>query len=154
VTDVHGSWAPRVKVSAQPEKTTNPGLKRVVRLLRNNFIVADLICLPDEPIAPGMRIRGINPRNPSQQTVYENFDTVETLHIPIFEDGRLVYNPPALPDVKAYAHKRTRTIRMESRRLENPHTLKVSLTENYAHYKQAVVDDALRGNGLLLERED
>ena len=121
---------------------TNPGLKRVVRLLRNGFIFADIIALPDEVIEPGMRLVGINPTNPSQQTTYRDFDAVESLHVPIFEDGKLVYEQPALADVKAYARSRLRTIRLESRRLENPHTLKVSLTEKYWAYKQQVMDQA------------
>ncbi len=139
-----GGWEPRVKVSAQPEKITNPGFKQVVRLLRNNFIVADIIALPDEEIVPGKPFVGINPANPSQQTTYRDFDTVERLHVPIFEQGQLVYTPPSLREVREYARQRTRTIRLESRRLENPHTLKVSLTEAYWAYKQAVIDQAIR----------
>jgi nicotinate phosphoribosyltransferase len=140
VADEAGSsWSPRVKVSAQPEKMTNPGLKKVYRLLRNGFIVADIVALPDETITPGKRIVGINPMNPSQQKVYTNYDTVEPIHVPIFENGSLVYTPPDLPTVKAFAKTRLKTIRLESRRLENPHTLKVSLTQAYWDYKQEVI---------------
>lgn len=137
-------WEPRIKLSAQPEKVTNPGLKQVVRLMRNRFIVADLICLPDEDIRPGQNIIGINPHNPSQQTNYLNFDAVENLHVPIFTDGRLVYDLPALTDIKAYARTRARTIRLESRRLENPHTLKVSLSQRYFEYKRDIIERAKR----------
>lgn len=141
-------WEPKVKLSAQPEKVTNPGLKRVVRLLRNGFISGDIIAMPDEVIEPGTRFVGINPTNPSQQKVYRDFDTVEALHVPIFVDGKLVYERPSLADVKAYARSRLRTIRLESRRLENPHTLKVSLTEKYWTYKQQIMEQArLNGNG-------
>jgi nicotinate phosphoribosyltransferase len=135
-------WEPRVKLSAQPQKMTNPGLKHVWRLYRNGFIVADIIALPDEVIEPGMSFVGINPMNPSQQKLYYDFDKVESLHVPIFEAGRLVYQPPSLTEVKAYARSRLRTIRLESRRLENPHVLKVSLTEKYWQYKQEVIDQA------------
>ncbi len=146
-------WEPRVKLSAQPAKMTNPGLKKVVRLLRNNFIVADIIALPDEAIEPGVHFVGINPSNPSQQTTYWNFDRVETLHVPIFQDGRLVYDPPALNDVKAYAKTRLRTIRLESRRLENPHTIKVSLTESYWRYKQNVIGHARHTEASSSQRD-
>jgi nicotinate phosphoribosyltransferase len=139
VQEVDGIWQPRVKLSAQPEKMTNPGMKQVVRLLRNGFVVADIIALPDEIITPDQPFIGINPANPSQQTTYRDFDEVQRLHVPIFEQGKLVYAPPSLPEVKAYAKQRARTIRLESRRLENPHTLKVSLTEPYFAYKQAVI---------------
>ncbi|MBX3062237.1 MAG: nicotinate phosphoribosyltransferase [Anaerolineae bacterium] len=142
VQDERGGWDPRVKISGQPEKVTNPGMKQVVRLLRNHFIVADIIALPEEEIAAGKRLVGINPKNPSQQKVYENFDRVERLHVPIFEEGKLVYQMPPLDEVKAYAKSRVRTIRLESRRLENPHTLKVSATERYWRYKQEIVDRA------------
>jgi nicotinate phosphoribosyltransferase len=135
-------WEPRVKLSAQPEKMTNPGMKRVTRLLRNGFIVADIIGLPDERVEPGAKVVGINPRNPSQHTVYENFDAVASLHVPIFEDGRLLYTPPLLPDVKAHARQQIHTIRLESRRLENPHTLKVSLSQAYWRFKQGIIEDA------------
>lgn len=141
-------WTPRVKLSAQPEKMTNPGLKRVSRLLRNDFIVADIISMPDEIIEPGMRFVGINPRNTSQQTTYEDYDTVETLHVPIFCDGELVYDPPTLAEVRDFARQRKRLIRLESRRLENPHTLKVSMTERYRAHKEAVIAHAQQVMGL------
>ncbi|HRE49169.1 MAG TPA: nicotinate phosphoribosyltransferase [Aggregatilineales bacterium] len=133
-------WLPRVKLSAQPEKVTNPGLKKVVRLTRSGFHVGELICLPEEVIEPGMKILGVNPKNPLQQTLYQNFDTVETIHVPIFQNGQLVYTPPSLPEVKAYARQRLKSLRLESRRLDNPHTLKVSLTESYWQYKQMVIE--------------
>lgn len=139
-----GEWQPRVKLSAQPEKMTNPGLKQVVRLYRNNFIVADIVALPEEKIEPGRAFVGINPDNSNQRTTYLNFDRVERIHTPIFEDGKLIYNPPVLSTVKDYARERTRTIRLESRRLENPHTLKVSLTERYWQFKQDVIEAARR----------
>jgi nicotinate phosphoribosyltransferase len=132
-------WQPKVKISAQPIKVTNPGLKKVVRLMRNGFIVADIIALPEEVIEPGMKILGINPMNPIQHKTYEDFDHVEELHVPIFTSGKLVYEPPSLSDVKAYASSRLKTIRLESRRLENPHTIKVSLTEAYYDYKLNVI---------------
>jgi nicotinate phosphoribosyltransferase len=144
--DDSNHWEPRVKLSAQPEKVTNPGLKRVVRLLRNGFMLGDIIALPDEVIKPGMSFVGVNPTNPSQQKIYRDFDTVEELRVPIFEDGRLVYQPPSLPDVKAFARSRLRMIRLESRRLENPHILKVSLTERYWKFKQGMIG-AMRRNG-------
>lgn len=134
------AWEPRIKLSAQPEKMTNPGLKKVVRLLRNGFLVADLICLPDEEIRPGQKVLGINPKNPLQQKVYDDFDAVETLHIPIIHEGELVYQQPSLNEVKRYAKSRLRSIRLESRRIDNPHTLKVSLSEGYWRYKQSVID--------------
>lgn len=142
----NGVWQPRIKVSAQPEKITNPGLKKVVRLLRNNFIVADIIALPDEDILPGQPVVGINPHNFTQQTIYKDFDSVEVLHVPIFVDGQLVYEMPPLTAVREYARQRTRTIRLESRRLENPHTLKVSITEAYHRYKQQVIQAAAAAN--------
>ncbi|HLY26370.1 MAG TPA: nicotinate phosphoribosyltransferase, partial [Aggregatilineales bacterium] len=135
-------WQPRIKISAQPLKVTNPGLKRVYRLLRNGFIIADIIALPDEVITPGIRFVGINPANPIQQKVYENFDSVESLHVPIIEDGKLIYDLPDLKTVKAFADRRLKTIRLESRRLENPHTLKVSLTQRYWQYKQEILEQA------------
>jgi nicotinate phosphoribosyltransferase len=140
---LNGKWEPRVKLSAQPEKMTNPGLKRAVRLLRNGFIAADLIALPDEVIEPGKRIIGINPTNPSQRKIYTDFDSVQAFHIPIFENGQLVYDPAQLTDVKAFARSRLRMLRLESRRLEHPHILKVSLTEKYWQYKQNVIHGAM-----------
>ncbi len=138
VEEAIGVWEARIKLSAQPEKTTNPGFKQVVRLSRRGLIVADLIAMPDEVIAPGMLVTGVNPGNSSQNTLYQGFDKVETLHLPIFVDGKRVYEPPTLAEVKAYAAERQGMIRIESRRLQNPHSLKVSMTERYFQYKQEV----------------
>jgi nicotinate phosphoribosyltransferase len=148
VENALGEWEPRIKISGQPEKTTNPGLKKVVRLLRNGFIAADIVSMTDEEIVPKQRFIGINPSNPSQQTTYEQYDAVETLHTPIFVDGKLVYEMPSLQDVRSYAKSRVRTIRLESRRLENPHTLKVSLTERYWKRKQEIAERARQAEEL------
>jgi len=138
VEDSPGHWHPRVKLSAQPEKSTLPGFKKVVRLLRRGLIVADVIALPDEVITPGAAVLGINPGNSSQRTIYEDFDAVEPLHVPIFVDGICVYESPSLVSIKAYASERQLTIRLESRRLQSPHSLKVSMTEAYWQYREAV----------------
>jgi nicotinate phosphoribosyltransferase len=138
VEDAPGDWQPRIKLSAQPEKTTLPGFKKIVRLLRRGLIVADLIAMPDEPITSGVPITGINPANSGQRTVYEDFDAVESLHVPIFENGHRVYDSPSLAEIKTYANARQATIRLESRRLEHPHSLKVSMTEAYWQYREAI----------------
>lgn len=143
VENTSGEWEPRIKLSAQPEKTTNPGFKQVLRLSRRGLIVADLIALPDEVITPGTPILGINPGNSSQSTMYQDYDKVESLHVPIFVDGKRVYNMPTLDQVKDYAAERQAMIRLESRRLQYPHSLKVSMTERYFQYKQEVSRTAL-----------
>jgi len=135
-------WQPRIKLSAQPEKTTLPGFKKVYRLTRRGLIVADVIALPDEVILAGRAIIGINPANPSQRSIYEDFDHVESLHVQIFKDGRRVYDPPTLTDVKRFAQSRLDMIRLESRRLEQPHSLKVSVTEAFWDYRQQVSEAA------------
>lgn len=142
VEDSSGDWSPKIKISAQPQKMTNPGFKRVVRLLRNGFIEADLICMPDEVIVPGISVEGINPNFPSQRKIYRDFDTVHELHIPIFRGGELIYDVPSLLEVRNYAQGSLKTIRLESRRLDNPHTLKVSLTQAYWDYKMHVLEQA------------
>ena len=146
VENAPGDWQPRIKLSAQPEKMTNPGFKQVVRLMRRGLIVADLIALPDEVIRPGMPILGINPANSMQSLVYADFDTVLPLHIPIMADGKRIYDLPTLKQVKAYAAERLGTIRIESRRLESPHSLKVSMTERYWQFKQEVMRAVLPAN--------
>jgi nicotinate phosphoribosyltransferase len=138
VEDGPDNWQPRVKLSAQPEKSTLPGFKKVVRLLRRGLIVADVIALPDEVITPGEPVIGINPGNSSQRTIYEDFDAIESLHVPIFVDGVRVYESPSLVSIKAYANQRQSMIRLESRRLQSPHSLKVSMTEAYWQYREAV----------------
>ena len=143
VEEAPGDWQPRIKISAQPEKTTLPGFKQVVRLLRRGLIVADLIALPDEMINPGQSVVGINPSNAGQRTSYTDFDAVQTLHHPVMQDGVRVMQMPSLIDIKAYANQQQNTVRLESRRLQSPHSLKVSLTEAYWNYRQSVSQAAL-----------
>jgi nicotinate phosphoribosyltransferase len=133
-----GQWQPRIKLSGQPEKTTLAGFKRVWRLTRRGLIAGDVIALPEEVLQPGKPVTAINPANPTQMTVYQDFDQAEVLHIPIFEDGQLIYTPPTLPEMKSFANERLNMIRIESRRLQHPHSLKVSLTERMWAYQQAV----------------
>jgi nicotinate phosphoribosyltransferase len=144
VESVPGDWEPRIKLSGQAEKTTLPGFKKIWRLSRRGLIVADVIALPDETIKPGEPVVGINPANPMQRSEYVDFDRVDMLHNIVMVEGQLVNDLPDLNAAKRYAEQQLGSIRIESRRLVNPHSLKVSTSERYWAHKEAVASQAVR----------
>lgn len=95
-------FIPKIKVSENEEKITNPGLKRVYRVYdEEGKAIADLIALADEKVDFSSPYRYVDPKKPWKNRFFENC-TVKELATQIFKDGKLVYNVPGLNDVASY----------------------------------------------------
>jgi nicotinate phosphoribosyltransferase len=140
-----GNMQPKLKVSDDPDKTTNPGVKKVIRFYdEKNFMRGDLIIFEDENLPSGKPIRAFHPILPHVTKTYpENFRREEIL-VPVFKAGRLVYSPPNLPQTQKKTLDNLTNLRPEHKRLQNPHLYHVSLGENLFAKKEELIKAAVQ----------
>ena len=117
-----GRLAPRIKISENVEKITNPGLKRLLRVYDGaGKSVADLITLRDEPLPGTEPYRYVDPVRPWRVRYFEGCSFEELLQ-PVFVDGKRVYSLPSLAESRAYVqHQLHEQVWEEEQRIQNPH---------------------------------
>ena len=118
----NGVFTPRIKISGTVEKITNPGLKKVYRIYdQNGKAKADLIAKADEEIDMSGMFRFVDPKMPWRNLKFTNC-TAKPLQVKIFENGKRVYELPALEEIRAYVRKQLdEEIWEEEQRFINPH---------------------------------
>lgn len=118
----NGQFVPKIKVSENEEKITNPGLKKVYRVYDDEGkVIADLITLATEFVDSVKSYRYIDPKKPWKRRFFENCHFKE-LSVPIFKNGKLVYKLPHINDIAKYVKKQlSDEIWEEEQRFENPH---------------------------------
>lgn len=128
--EVDGTFAPRIKISENPAKITNPGVKQIYRFYdrRSGKALADLIALADEDFSSGKPLEIFDPENTWKRMTLCDY-RIRQLLVPIFEDGKLVYHSPALSEIAAYAKQEMDTFWDEYKRLNRPHRYKVDLSQ-------------------------
>lgn len=136
---------PVIKLSDNITKITNPGLKRLVRFYDNDThkAIADLICLADEVI-PLDQYTLFDPDFPWKTKTISNY-TVRTLQVPVFVNGQLVYTPKNTKETKAYCQAQMNTLWDEVKRLRNPHTYYVDLSEKLWNLKRDLINKNKKG---------
>jgi len=135
----NGQFIPKIKISENPEKITTPGCKKVVRFYSNNTnkVILDLIMLEDEE-TPKVEFIAFDPINTWKKKIVRDFKTKELL-LPIFEDGKLIYDLPSLEEIKSYAKRELKTISDEMKRLNNPHVYHVDLSQKLWDLKHELI---------------
>ena len=137
-------WIPKIKLSENTIKVTNPGNKKIVRIYNSeNKAAADIICMEDEVFNENESLTIFDPVETWKKTTFKaNTYHVRDLLIKVFDNGNLVYNMPSLDEIKEYTKEELNTMWDETKRLVNPHryyvdlsnklwTLKKNLIENY-----------------------
>jgi nicotinate phosphoribosyltransferase len=139
-----GVMRPKLKVSDDPDKTTNPGVKKIIRFYdERNIMRGDLIIFEEESLPSGKSIKAFHPILPHVSKTYpEQFHREEIL-VPIFKAGKLVYSLPKLPGIQRKTLENLTNLRAEHKRLQNPHLYHVSLGENLFAKKQELLKAAV-----------
>ncbi|GEO25603.1 nicotinate phosphoribosyltransferase [Alicyclobacillus acidoterrestris] len=135
---VDGVWEPRIKVSENPNKVTNPGRKKVLRLFVDNQAVADLIALDHERFDPSEPLEIFDPIHTYKRKVIENY-RIEELLVPIFERGQLVYELPQAHDIRERVDLQVEQFAAEIRRPLKPHEYHVDLSQELWDLKQSLL---------------
>lgn len=135
-----GRSVPRIKISENPAKVTNPGVKQLYRFYdrKTGKALADMIALEEEDYSSGEPIEIFDPENTWKRMTLCEYD-MRKLLVPIFENGELVYELPALSDIAAYAHKELESFWEEYRRLTRPHRYKVDLSQKLYDLKHSLL---------------
>ena len=134
---------PKIKISENEEKITNPGFKKVIRIFdkNTNMAIADLITMHDEVIDENLPLEIFNPVHTWKRKKITNYYTKDLL-VPIFEKGKLVYNNPTVLEIKEFAKKECKKIWPEILRFENPHTYYVDLSNKLWSIKQKILHES------------
>ena len=132
---------PRIKLSENASKITNPGFKTPWRLFDNEtgMAIADVITLADEVIDDTQPYVIFDPEFTYKRKTLTNFRAVR-LHVPVFEKGRCVYESPSIEAMRTYCREQLETIWDEVKRFENPHAYYVDLSEPLWKLKREMLD--------------
>ena len=144
---VDGKMIPKIKVSENPIKVTNPGYKQVYRLIskEDNKAVADLITLDEEVINENEPLTIYDPVDTWKKMTLENFHA-EPLLKPIFIDGKKVYNSPTLKEIQKHHFEQMDILWDEYKRLSKPHVYKVDLSQKLYDMKRQLLENAGKGD--------
>ncbi len=139
-----GEFNPKIKLSENAEKITNPGNKGIKRIYSRETgkIIADLICLEGEVYDENHSLLLFDPIETWKKThLAPNTYTMRDLLIPVFQKGKCVYESPAVMDIQSYCKKELDTLWDESRRLVNPHEVHVDLSKPLWNMKNQLLDN-------------
>lgn len=128
--EVDGTFIPRIKISENPAKITNPGVKQLYRFYdrRSGKALADLLALDEEDFSSGEPLEIFDPENTWKRMTLCDY-RMRQLLVPVFENGELVYESPMLSEIAAYAKQEMETFWDEYKRLNRPHRYKVDLSQ-------------------------
>ena len=143
VEDADGTIVPKIKISENVGKITNPHFKKVYRLFGNDTgkAIADYLCVHDETVDDSGNIEIFDPEATWKRKTVYNF-TAKELLVPVFRHGELVYDLPPLAEIKRYCAEQVDTLWDEVKRFDNPHTYYVDLSQKLWQIKY----DLLKNN--------
>lgn len=138
--EVDGALVPRIKISENPAKITNPGKKKVLRIYsrEDRHALADLIALDDEVYDEQQPLTIFDPENTWKRMTLTDY-TLRPLLVPIFRDGMQVYESPDLHRIAVYAKEELDTFWSEYKRLHRPQRYKVDLSQSLYDLKQELL---------------
>ena len=138
-----GKFIPKIKLSENAEKITNPGNKTIRRIYNKETgkIIADLICLVDEEYDSSKSLLLFDPVETWKKThLAPDSYTIRELMVPVFKDGKCIYHSPKVMDIQKYCKKELATLWEESLRLEYPHRTHVDLSMPLWKMKNELLD--------------
>ncbi|MDZ7543234.1 nicotinate phosphoribosyltransferase, partial [Clostridium perfringens] len=114
---------PKIKISENSEKITNPGFKKIYRVYdkETNNAIADLIALNHEAIDESKPLEIFHPIETWKRKLVTNF-YVKDLMVKIFDKGSQVYTSPSVLEIKKFSKSESLRMWPEILRFENPHT--------------------------------
>ena len=144
-----GTFTPKIKLSENTAKVTNPGNKTVYRIYdkESGKINADLICLADETFSTDKDLRIFDPVETWKKTKYKagTYEMRELL-VQVFKDGECIYDSPSVMEMREYCKREQETVWEESRRLVNPHEVYVDLSDKLYKMKAEILEEMSNQN--------
>ena len=133
---------PKIKISENPEKITNPHFKRVYRIFdrETGIAIADQLCVYDEEIDETKPLTLFDPVETWKKKTVTDYKVRELL-VPIFKNGECVYTPPHISEIRDYCRREVEALWEEVKRFENPHRYYVDLSKKLWDIKQALLEN-------------
>ena len=150
----NGVEIPKIKLSDNFAKITNPGFKNVYRIYDKTTgkAEADLIYLrSEEEYDETEPLTITHPTERWKKTTYKDY-TLKSLLVPIILNGEQVYEMPTLKEIKAYAKSEMDTLWDEQKRLDSPHLYKVDLSDALYELKNSMLE-TIRNKGKESENQ-
>ena len=143
IQNADGEFQPKIKISENPAKITNPGNKTIYRIYgkEDGKIRGDLICLVGERYDESDDLTIFDPQATwKKSTLAGGTYTMRELLVPIFIKGQCVYKSPSVMDIRSYCKDELNTLWDESRRLVNPQEVYVDLSMPLYKLKNELLD--------------
>ena len=144
IMNENGDFIPKIKLSENSEKITNPGNKTVYRIYEKETgkIKADLICLVGETFNENTPLLLFDPTEPWKKTkLAPGTYTLREIMVPIFQNGTCCYASPKVMDIRLYCQQELDTLWDETKRLVNPHEVYVDLSQQLYDTKIRLLEE-------------
>ena len=140
--EIDGEIIPKIKISENIEKITNPGFKTLYRLYdkETGKALADVMTLDGETIPEEDGYEIFDPNAIWKRKTLNNF-YAKNLRVQLFDAGKCVYESPSIDEIKDYCAAQIDTLWDEMLRFENPQTYYVDLSQNLYDLKQKLLSE-------------
>lgn len=140
-----GEVIPKIKISENSEKITNPHYKKVYRIIDNETkeAIADLLTVYDEVIDESQPLTLFDPVQTWKKKTVTNY-TARELLVPIFKSGECVYNLPTIGEIQEYCRNEVASLWDEVKRFENPHRYYVDLSKKLWDIKHSLLENSAK----------
>ena len=143
IEDELGNILPKIKVSENTEKITNPSYKKVYRIFDkvSGQAIADYITLADEVLDESKPLELFDPISTWKKKTVTDY-VARPLHVPVFLNGECVYDLPDIEKIKEYCAAEVASLWDEVKRFENPHRYYVDLSTDLWNLKRKMLENA------------
>lgn len=142
--DKNGEFIPKIKISENTEKITNPGNKTIYRIYdkATGKIRADLICFVGEEYDTDQDLLLFDPIETWKKTKLPGGSyTMREILVPIFRNGECIYQSPSVMEIADYCRQEKNTLWEETKRLFYPHEVHVDLSQKLYDVKKSLLDE-------------
>ncbi|MDD7769969.1 nicotinate phosphoribosyltransferase [Suipraeoptans intestinalis] len=143
IQDAEGVFLPKIKISENSEKITNPGNKTIFRIYdkASQKVKADLIAFADEVFDPSEDLLLFDPVETWKKTLLPGGTyTIRELLVPVFRHGECVYTSPTVKEIADYCKQEKDTLWDETKRLFYPHRVYVDLSPRLYEVRKTLLD--------------
>ena len=139
--ETDGEIVPKIKISENEEKITNPAFKTLYRIFdkTTHKAIVDLIALHDEDIDESKPLEIFNPVYTWKKKKLKNYYAKE-LMVKIMENGQPIYESPSVMEIRTFSQQEVAKLWPEVLRLENPHAYYVDLSSKLWNLKQGLLN--------------
>ncbi len=152
IQNSQGEFIPKIKLSENTEKVTNPGNKTIYRIYEKESgkIKADLICLEGETFDCKKDLRIFDPLETWKYTNLKGGSyTLRKLPVQVFDKGQRIYDSPNVMEIQKYCEQEKNTLWNETKRFANPHKVYVDLSDQLFEMKQKILCELSAESHLL-----